>query len=395
MDTLNPGAAVAPRWAHRGALVLLAALTATTLVAVRADRPWPDLPPLPASRRAALLLSVSDGLLTAPLRIVDEREDGQLTPAQAAFAVQASAERARNAFRKLGDDRPHEPSPELATATSAAATRIRTLTLALDRLANGLRADDTAAVRHLVATQLAPATVDVQRALTTLAAAQSEAERRQLAWVADHGDRDRTLIDAALAAGWAMTLGLLWLSTRLRRQTAAIGAMRPRFEAPAWRDALRLGVTGEALEGIGNALVRAGAADLVCVARTASSADALHRLVIRQVAARSGMAAPPWVGDLLLLPGRHDVLRALRAGEPQVLGRHLSDLGTTFAWRGCATCARAVLLPIWHGPVLYGCLALFSASADAFDAGEVQQLQAIADGISTTLGRDAQQRSSP
>lgn len=390
MDTLNPGAAVAPRWAHRGALVLLAALAATTLVAVRADRPWPDLPPLTASRRATLLLSVSDGLLTTPLRIVDEREDGQLSATQAAFAVQASAERARSAFRKLGEDHPRESSPALAAASSAATTRIRTLTLALDRLANALRADDGEAIRHLVATQLAPATVDVQRALTDLAAAQSEMERRHLAWAADHGDRDRALIDAALAAGWAMSLGLLWLANRWRRQTAAIGAMRPRFVEPAWRESLRLGVTGEALDGIGNALVRAGAADLVCVARTVPGVDALHRLLIRQVAARPGLIAPPWPGELLLLPGRHEVLQGLRAGEPQVMGQHLSDLGTTFAWRGCATCARALLLPIWQGRVLSGCLALFSGDPEAFDAEEVRRLHGIADAISTALGRELQ-----
>jgi GAF domain-containing protein len=45
------------------------------------------------------------------------------------------------------------------------------------------------------------------------------------------------------------------------------------------------------------------------------------------------------------------------------------------------------VLPIWDGATWYGCLALFSPSADAFNPREVQQLQGIADAISTALGR--------
>lgn len=395
-----PFAPASPRWAHRAAIGLLAILTLTTLVAIRIDRDPPRAESLPASRRATLLLSISDGLLTAPLRIIDERVEGKLSGPQAANALQASAERARAAFRQLSlpaatpRPSPSSPaipvapiSPAMAAASASTAAQLHSLSMVLERLSNSLRIDDLDGARRVAAAQLAPASAELERALSTLAASPAEAEQRHRLWAEDHEEADRMLVDGALAAGWVLALSLLWVSARLRRQTERLAVPRPALDDAAWRDCLRLGTGDAALEGVATALVRAGVADLVCIARAVVPAEGGSELVIRQLAAGPAVAAPPWPGDPLLLPGRWNPIRALRSGEPVMLGEHLSDLGTTFAWPGCPACARALLLPLWRGPVWSGCLAVFTQAAEVLTPETVARLRGVADAISTALGR--------
>ncbi|PZP28522.1 MAG: hypothetical protein DI603_19285 [Roseateles depolymerans] len=177
-----------------------------------------------------------------------------------------------------------------------------------------------------------------------------------------------------------------WLLMRRRRDRAS-NAARPSMGRQAWRDSLQSSADVDvAMQGLCQQLVDAHDADLACIAVFQGTTGGAYS-VIAPVAGDTLCSLPPRRGDLLLLPGRQDLLQRLLCGEPLVIGGCPEALGTSFLWPGCTAFASALLLPLWQGGRCWGCLALFARAAHAYPPGELAHLQSVADAVSVALGR--------
>lgn len=321
------------------------------------------------------LLQVSDSLTAMPFRVIALHDSGQLSAPQAVNALQRAIDLSRTGWTELAGLPDHQQSRERTRLIARLGPQIQTLSLLLERLEEGLRDSDSALTHRLLTQQLAPASRDLMQALNLLA-------REPFAAEPDPEPVDWLRPGAAPAAGLLLAaLGLL-----LRRRPPPL---TQRIPDDAWRQALDGSSIEQGIARLMRRLVAARLADLACEARIEDNGDPLTppRLVVRHAAAGPGLPPTPVSGDLLLLPGRNELVEQLRQHGPLELGGRLSDLGTTFAWPGYFSCSRALLLPLWRGPHWHGCLALFMRSTAALEPVHREYLLAAADQLSVRLGR--------
>ncbi|PZP30962.1 MAG: hypothetical protein DI603_13590 [Roseateles depolymerans] len=366
-------------WPQR--LTLLVALASAALLGAAAATAFAPAPPSPPAEPhpalAHALLQVSDGLTALPFRVLALHDGGQLSTPQAVDALQRAAERARTGWHDLARQIDGEPSPERIRLAAQLGPQVQMQSLLLERLADSLREQDSALTQRLLTHQLAPASRDLMPTLRLLTSDHT-APRPDTAATDEPG----WLRCSALPAAGGLTVAL----TLLLRRRRGRGAAPP---PPPWRHALDGVELDQGLARLLRQLVNDGLADLACEARLHPGADpgGLARLVVRHVATAAGLPPPPAPGDLLLLPGRSLLLEQLRDQGLLTLGGHLADLGTTLAWPGYASCCRALLLPLWQGPTLHGCLAVLLRSTAPLDAAHIERLRAAADLVSVRLGR--------